>query len=91
MLEESKYNKGEGMDDATKIQHLKTGIKIDPGIEHALTQMRAQPANYLTFTQVTTFLLELERLSTSSSGVPNLRLLLPVGMYPRLERTSPPK
>ena len=56
MLEEAKYNKGEGMDDATKIQHLKTGINVDAGIEYALTQMRAQPANYSTFTQVTTFL-----------------------------------
>ena len=32
------------------------GIKIDAGIEYALTQIRAQPSNYATFTQVTTFL-----------------------------------
>ena len=53
MLEEAKYNSGLGMDDATNI---KTGIKVDAGIEFSLTQMRAQPANYATFTQVTTFL-----------------------------------
>lgn len=25
------------MDDATKIQHLKSGIKLDAGLEHAMT------------------------------------------------------
>ena len=56
MLQEAEYNAGKGMDDDTKIQHLKSGIKVEAGIEYALTQMRAQPTNYATFTQVTTFL-----------------------------------
>ena len=28
------------MDDATKIQHLKSGIKLDAGLEHAMTTAR---------------------------------------------------
>ena len=37
LLNEAEYNNGAGMDDATKIQHLKSGIKLDAGLEHAMT------------------------------------------------------
>lgn len=40
LLYEAKYNSGNGMDNATKIQHLKSGIKLDAGLEHALTTAR---------------------------------------------------
>ena len=56
MLQEAECNAGKGMDDDTKIQHFKNGIKVEAGIEYALIQMRAHATNYATFTQVTTFL-----------------------------------
>ena len=56
MLQQADYNNGKGMDEETKIQHFKSGIKADAGIEYCLTQMRAQPASYATFTQVTNYL-----------------------------------
>ena len=56
MLEDAKYNNGAGMDDSTKIQHFKTGIKSDANLEVALTQLRSQPGLYATFTAVSTFL-----------------------------------
>ena len=40
LLTEANYNNGNGMDDATKIQHLKSGIKLDAGLEHAMTTAR---------------------------------------------------
>ena len=40
LLFEANYNSGNGMDNATKIQHLKAGIKLDAGLEHALTTAR---------------------------------------------------
>ena len=40
LLNEASYNNGNGMDDATKIQHLKSGIKMDAGLEHAMTTAR---------------------------------------------------
>ena len=40
LLNEAEYNNGAGMDDATKIQHLKSGIKLDAGLEHAMTTAR---------------------------------------------------
>ena len=40
LLYEAKYNSGNGMDNATKIQHLKVGIKLDADLEHALTTTR---------------------------------------------------
>ena len=55
MLEDCGYNDGRGMDDATKIQHFKTGIKQDAGLETALSQLRANP-NYRHFDQLISFL-----------------------------------
>lgn len=55
MLEDCGYNNGMGMDDATKIQHFKAGIKQDAGLEIALTQVRANPI-YNTFDQLSSFL-----------------------------------
>ena len=55
MLEDCGYNGGNGMDDATKIQHFKAGIKQDAGLETALTQVRANPV-YNTFDMLTAFL-----------------------------------
>ena len=55
MLEDCGYNGGNGMDDATKIQHFKAGIKQDAGLETALTQVRANPT-YNTFDMLTAFL-----------------------------------
>ena len=55
MLEDCGYNDGRGMDDATKIQHFKTGIKQDAGLETALSQIRANP-NYRHFDQLISFL-----------------------------------
>lgn len=43
MLEDCNYNNGMGMDDPTKIQHFKTGIKTEAGLEHAMTHIRANP------------------------------------------------
>ena len=40
LLLEAKYNNSLGMDNATKIQHLKAGIKLDAGLEHAMTTAR---------------------------------------------------
>ena len=40
LLYEAKYNSGNGMDNATKIEHLKSGIKINAGLEHALPTAR---------------------------------------------------
>ena len=40
LLNEAEYNNGAGMDNATKIQHLKSGIKLDAGLEHAMTTAR---------------------------------------------------
>ena len=89
MLQEAKYNSGKGMDDATKVQHLKTGIKVDAGIEYALTQMRAQPSNYATFTQVTTFLsgeIEHKQLRRAQTKTSN-----PGRIVSKVERDVPSK
>ena len=40
LLVESGYNDNKGMDNSTKIQHLKSGIKLEAGLEHALTTSR---------------------------------------------------
>jgi len=37
LLNEASYNNSNGMNDATKIQHLKAGIKLDAGLEYAMT------------------------------------------------------
>ena len=55
MLLDAKYNAGKGMDDPTKIQHFKTGIKADAGLELALSTLRSNPTKYSTFSAVTTY------------------------------------
>ena len=55
MLEDCGYNGDLGMDDATKIQHFKSGIKQDAGLENALTHTRANPL-YRNFDQLVSFL-----------------------------------
>ena len=45
MLEDCNYNGGRGMDDDTKIQHFKTGIKVEAGLENALCNPRANPVH----------------------------------------------
>lgn len=54
MLEDAEYGIN-GMDNATKIQHFKQGIKADAGLETALTQVRANPL-YKDFDQLISFL-----------------------------------
>ena len=56
MLVESEYNNGEGMDEATKVQHFKTGIKPKANLEIALTTMRAGTVNLNDFSAVKSFL-----------------------------------
>ena len=55
MLEDAGYNNGLGMDDATKIQHFKHGIRESAGLEIALTQTRAN-SSYKRFDHLVSFL-----------------------------------
>lgn len=56
LLFEAEYNNGLGMDDATKIQHLKNGIKADAGLEHALTTARTNRLAHGDFNAYVTFM-----------------------------------
>ena len=57
LLIEADYGpQGDGMDDSTKIQHFKAGIKLEAGLEHALTSARTSGLNHGTFTQFVSFL-----------------------------------
>ena len=56
LLYEAEYNNGVGMDDATKIQHLKNGIKADTGLEHAFTTARTNRMAQGDFNSFVTFL-----------------------------------
>lgn len=47
-LLDADYNKGREMDDATKAQHFKTGIKLEAGLETQLSNVRSNP-QYLIF------------------------------------------
>ena len=40
LLDKANYNNGAVMDDSTKIQYLKSGIKLDAGLEYAMTTAR---------------------------------------------------
>ena len=55
-LAKSNYNAGAGLDEATKIQHLKRGIKPEAGLEHALTTARGQAALQASFQRLVNFL-----------------------------------
>ena len=49
LLLDIKYNSGNGMDNATKIQHLKVGIKLDVGLKHVLTTARTHKLSHKDF------------------------------------------
>ena len=55
MLTDAGYNNGAGMDDATKAQHFKTGIKVDAGLEAQLSSARVNPL-YKSFPNLVSFL-----------------------------------
>ena len=57
LLIEAEYgNNGEGMDDSTKIQHIKQTIKLEAGLEHSLTSARTAGLFKGTFTNFVSFL-----------------------------------
>ena len=56
MLIEANYNQGKGMDEATKVQHLKGGIKPKANLESALIAMRSGTVNINSFHSVKSFL-----------------------------------
>ena len=56
LLLEAGYNGGSGMDESTKIQHLKSGIKFDAGLEHAITTSRTSGLLRGTFQAFVAFL-----------------------------------
>ena len=56
MYVEAGYNDNKGMDNSTKIQHLKAGIKLEAGLEHALTTSRTSGLLCGTFAEFASFL-----------------------------------
>ena len=73
MLEDCGYNNGLGMDDATKAQHFKSGIKQDAGLEIALTQIRATHQSQ-SFDALTSFLTaEVEHKSTRRQQIKSVK------------------
>ena len=56
LLIEAGYNDNKGMDNCTKIQHLKSGIKLEAGLEHALTASRTSGLLRGTFAEFASFL-----------------------------------
>ena len=56
LLERAKYANGNGMDEETKIQHLKNNIKADAGLEHSLSTARSNRKNYTTFQDFVNFM-----------------------------------
>ena len=57
LLFEANYDDGNGMDDATKIQHLKNSIKANASLEHALTTAHSNRLPQGDFKSYVTFLL----------------------------------
>jgi len=55
MLQDCDFNNGSGLDDATKIQHFKSGIRPEAGLEFALTTSRSNPT-YRGFDHLVSFL-----------------------------------
>lgn len=55
-LEDTKYNNGAGIDEATNIQHFKSSFKSDANLEIAIIQLRSQSGISHSFTAVSTFL-----------------------------------
>jgi hypothetical protein len=56
LLQDAGYNNGLGMDDATKIQHLKANIRSEAGLETSLSQIRAAGPIYENFGRLVSFL-----------------------------------
>ena len=56
LLVEAGYNDNKGMDNSTKIQHLKSGIKLEAGLEHALTTSRTSGLLRGSFAEFASFL-----------------------------------
>lgn len=56
LLVEAGYNDNRGMDNSTKIQHLKSGIRLEAGLEHALTTSRTSGLLRSTFAEFASFL-----------------------------------
>ena len=56
LLMEAEYNNKIGMDDSTKIQHLKSGIRFEAGLEHAITTARTMGLLRGSFTSFVAFL-----------------------------------
>lgn len=56
MLIDCGYNGGQGMDEATKMQHFKAHIRAEAGLESSLSAIRASGARYNTFTHLASFL-----------------------------------
>ena len=56
LLVEAGYNDNRGMDNSTKIQHLKSGIRLEAGLEHALTTSRTSGLLRGTFAEFASFL-----------------------------------
>ena len=55
LLQDSGYNDGAGLDEATKCHHFISGIKEQAGLEHALSSARSNP-QYRDFSNLTSFL-----------------------------------
>ena len=56
LLLEAGYNGGKGMDNSTKIQHIKGGIRLEAGLEHAITSARTMGLLRGTFQSFVSFL-----------------------------------
>ena len=56
LLIQAEYNNGAGLDEDTKIQHLKNNIKADAGLETSLSTARSNRRNYPTFQSFVNFL-----------------------------------
>ena len=74
MIVEADYNNGSGMDESTKVQHFKTGIKPKANLEVALTTMRSGTVNVNAFSAVRSFLAgEIKAREARSEDIDNSR------------------
>lgn len=55
-LVDAGYNNGKGMDEETKIHHLKANIRPEAGIEHVLTMVRTNPLYRNDFASLCSFI-----------------------------------
>ena len=56
LLLEAEWNEGRGMDDSSKIQNLRGGIRFEAGLEHALTTARTNGLMRKSFQEFASFL-----------------------------------